>query len=99
MEDVKKKHINVGKAIGFCAYFGAVSTILRSILADGFSIAAPLAFSIAVFLSILSGYAFFVRGTANPWREDERQWTFLPWAMFGLISASVTFLLAQVFEF
>jgi hypothetical protein len=98
MKDAKSKQTNLWRAIGFGAYFGVVSSVVRFILVDGFSITVPYAFSIAVLAAVLSGYPLFVRGTVNLWRKDTRQWSFLPWAAFGFLAAAAAFLVLHVLE-
>jgi hypothetical protein len=92
MEEAKSKQTNLWQSMGAGAYFGVVITVIRLILVDGFSIAVPLAFSIGVLFAILSSYPLFVRGTVNLWTKDKKQWSFLPWAAFGLVAAVIGFL-------
>jgi len=96
MENAKTNDKNLWDAIKFGAYFGIVSTVLNRFLADGFSIPDHLAFGIAVLAAALGAFPLFVRGTANPWKKDRTKWTLLPWGMFSVIVAVISFLFLRI---
>ena len=70
MEKVKKTPNNRLKEIGLGIYLGSVLVFLKMILTDGFSIALPFAFSIAILFTTLTAYPLFIRGTENRWTKD-----------------------------
>ena len=86
--------------VGFGAYFGGVSAILRIVLMDAFSFNAHAAFTLAIFLTSVGAYPIFIRGTEirkRSWFLRGERWTFLPWLMLCILITLIAVLLAIIF--
>ena len=86
--------------LGFGAYFGGVSTILRLAFVDAFSLPVPSAFSLAIFITALGAYPIFIQGMEirrRFWFLRGERWTFLQWFALSIVFTLIGMLIAIFF--
>ena len=79
---------------GFGLYFAGISTILRIVLNEGFSLSFRLAFALAILVTSLGAYPIFIRGSKTKrrfWFQKDERFTFLPWLTFTIVATLIAF--------
>ncbi|HLM60711.1 MAG TPA: hypothetical protein VK308_07905 [Pyrinomonadaceae bacterium] len=86
------KQTNRWRRIASVVYIIVAINILWRVFAYVFSTPSSIAVSLAMLITLLTSYPINIKGTANGWVKDKRQWTFLAWSVFSVIVSALTFL-------
>ncbi len=86
------KQTNRWRGIASVVYIVVAINILWRVFAYVFSIPFLIALSLAMLIALLTSYPIRIKGTANGWTKDKRQWTFLSYSIFSVIGSALTFL-------
>jgi hypothetical protein len=85
----------------FGVYFGGVSTALRLILTDGFSVSTPVAGSLAILITCLAGYPILVHSNQprrSFFNRSGKMWTLLQFIVLSAVMSVAFYLVAAYFK-
>jgi hypothetical protein len=97
MDEAKKRY---GSWV-FGVYFSGVSTVLRLILTDGFSVSTPVAGSLAILITCLAGYPILVHShepRRSFFNRSGKMWTLPQFIVLSALASFAFYVVAVYFK-